>query len=344
MDLRRSLLVAVLVAGAIFPLGLFVADLTGHGLAWIGRDFFNLWAAGKLPKDVLYDIDAYRDAIRTLGNVAVLNTSYPPLIFPFADLLALFPYEVAFAIFTAIGIFLWFRATREYGWLAITPAFWWAVSMGHYGLIVGALWIWAFRAPSGGLLIFKPHMGVLLAPALLKDRTLFLRTCAVALLFVLASLAYGIQPWIEYFAKVPGAQAEILMQKDRAYSAMMPTAYVNIGLWTQVASSIAAIALCWRLRRLPLDELCFPLATATFLILPYAFIYDMTVVMLAWAILIPRVSTGRAVVLAAAIILSGLQFVTWTKPVAVWLAFLIQWEEARRTVKPASNPRVPLIS
>ena len=58
------------------------------------------------------------------------------------------------------------------------------------------------------------------------------------------------------------------------------------GVLAQAAGAVFALSQMWRIRRLASVELAFPAATATFLILPYAFNFDMTVVALGFAILL----------------------------------------------------------
>jgi hypothetical protein len=46
------------------------------------------------------------------------------------------------------------------------------------------------------------------------------------------------------------------------------------------------MVLLWRVRDHSFSDLCFPVATATLLVLPYSFVYDMPVATLGFAVLI----------------------------------------------------------
>ena len=163
-----------------------------RSVVW-GRDFVNVWTGGRLVLagafDTLYDPRAYAAFQRGLfGAIDPHNYSYPPLSYPLAAALALLPYPVALAIwqiasaaFFAWAARPWWPLTRRWWWLAaLTPAALVNIWAGHYGFIVGGLYLLGWRALDErplragvyfGLMLIKPHLALLVPLALLLRRT-----------------------------------------------------------------------------------------------------------------------------------------------------------------------------
>lgn len=121
---------------------------------------------------------------------------------------------------------------------------------------------------------FKPHMGLLIAFAALRDRRTMLWAIAGTFMLGVASLAvFGPQPWKDFFHGTARAQTELLVSGTDGvfYYRMMPSAFVAYGRGPVaiVLYAAFAIAALWIVARSKLDP--FVYATATFLILPYAF-------------------------------------------------------------------------
>jgi hypothetical protein len=121
---------------------------------------------------------------------------------------------------------------------------------------------------------------------------------------------------------------------------MMPTVLPAVGggwlgIAAQIASAIFALWQLWRIHRLPPVQLAFPAATATFLILPYAFNYDMTVVALGFAILLfsrwDNLSWGEKAILTIGFLSPQLTFVsTLIAPAALALSLHVQCQTLLR--------------
>jgi hypothetical protein len=169
---------------------------------------------------------------------------------------------------------------------------------GHYGLLLGALWLLFFRyrgsARAGvfaAVMTIKPHMGLFIALAsLTRWRTLAVAAGCTLALIALSIWLFEPASWYGFFGNTVGVQTEMLTRgSGEFYFRLMPGAYTAVGggaagVALQILFAIGAIAILLRSRRME----PFALATATFLIVPYVFVYDMTVVCLGFALLLWR--------------------------------------------------------
>ena len=332
---------AACIAVLIFRRDLALTDWAGdlsiaHNALW-GRDFVNVYTSGALVLqdrlDLLYDIHAYRAYQTELfdGGLKHHNYSYPPVTLLYTWLLAIPPYWASLLIWLGGtgAFFIW--AARPYlrdaglpAWIAIlAPASIVNAWAGHYGFLIGGLWLAAFHllprrpALAGvliGLMIVKPHLAILAPIVLLwrRDWTVFAAAAVtVAALIGLSVLIFGIDLWTVYLTNTAMVQAAMVDDVGTFFIRMMPTIMPSLALAgvgpavaasVQIAVGLAAIALL--LRKMPRDsrEAGLATATATFLVLPYAFNYDMTVAGLAGLILLQRSRSGgsAAFTLAAA--------------------------------------------
>ena len=325
---RRSLLgppaalalVGLLAALLLYWLDAMVAgphvglSINRHSL-W-GRDFANLWSAGRIAiegkSELLYDLKAYQAwQVATFGPILdEHNYSYPPSSLLYAPLFGALPYLAALALFSALSFGLFFLAARPWlvrvglsPWLALLlPSSLVCLWAGHYGLIVGALWLYAWRnlddrperaGVAIGLMLVKPHLAILIPLVLLRRRawrTVAVAALTVAVLVGASGLLFGFELWRVWLGSTSGFQMSLLRQPHALWSYMMPTiapalfAYgVAPGIvWPlQLLLSIGTIVLLlWRLPE-DLTRAAGLTAVATFLVLPYGFNYDLTVVGLA---------------------------------------------------------------
>jgi hypothetical protein len=206
-------------------------------------------------------------------------------------------------------------------------------------------------------------MGVLIPVVLLLRRqwkATAVAAAATAGLVLVSGLVFGWASWAAYFDWTAKLQAEMLLRAKPIFFYFMPTAYVSVWLATksfaasvatQLILGIAAVAIVVRaaLSRMDWRELGFVTATATFLVLPYAFNYDMIVVGLSAAILLfgkgRRLHwAGRIVALFALgtpILVMGANYLSVPLLPFLLLAFL--WVQARayapREVEAGSRQR-----
>jgi hypothetical protein len=307
--------------------GLFVATLglidflkSSDGLVageiYLGRDFINVWTGGWLVHQgdlaIIYDPAAYGAFQRTLfGDLSAHNYSYPPVTFPLAAAFASIPYPAALLLWT-VGtgaLFVW--AAKPWwpkgagpAWLAVlTPAAIVNIWAGHYGFLIGALFLLGWRNLDQrpylagiffGAMLIKPHLAILVPLALLlrgEWKAIASAAVTVAALVAVTGLWFGWQPWHDFLVGNSALQAAMidpgdsffgLMACSTATALLQLTGSMTFALAGQVAVGIGATALVWiaARRRVATRDLALLVATATFLLLPYSFNYDLTVVMI----------------------------------------------------------------
>lgn len=298
--------------------------LITHKYAVIGRDFLNAWTGGKAvlthQLDLLYDRQAYVHMQRTFIGLptGIHNFSYPPHVLLFLWPLGLMPYVPALIVWTGLTATAFVLAARPYlrelpvpaVAAVILPASMVNIWAGHYGFIIGALLLsgftWLQHKPvrAGvmfGLMTIKPHLGVLvpLVLALRGEWRAFWAAALTTFALMFASvLVFGLGPWQHWIADTLGYQQSLIEQMDMkmfVYPRMMPTVWVSFRLIAneqiagicQVLFALVAIGHVAAAARAKVSNawLAYIVATATFLVLPYAFNYDMTVISLAIAVI-----------------------------------------------------------
>lgn len=248
-----------------------------------------------------FDLDVFRlELLDTVGTLTVQNYSYPPHAMLIAAPFALLPYEWSFVLWSLLSLAFFYWAAKpdvEFAPIlaVLTPAAALSIWNGHYGLVLGALWLLYFRFLKerpvlAGLvastMTFKPHMGLFVGlTALMNWRTFLAAIAGTGALILVSGWLFDWASWYGFIGQTIGTQTEILTRRaDEFYFRLMPSAYTAYGRGTlaaiaQVAFAVAALVLVIKARRM--DP--FALATATFLIVPYVFVYDMTVVCLGFA-------------------------------------------------------------
>jgi len=194
------------------------------------------------------------------------------------------------------------------------PAAFWNLLSGQNGYFTASLLVWGLtlvdRRPvfAGillGMLCYKPQLGILLPVALVAGghwRALAAAAVCAALLAGMSVIALGTDIWIGFFDQMDLQRR--LMQVTalswprvltvfvmlRLAGAGLTMAYLIQGLST--ISAAAAVAVLWH-SRCPLRIKAAGLAVGTFLATPYAWDYDMVVLVLAAALLaVKAVETG----------------------------------------------------
>lgn len=284
----------------------------------VGRDFFNVWSGGNLAissqLDTLYNYKAYMQWQENLfGPLDPYNYSYPPqslfLAIPFASL----PYIMALTAWTFAGAAFFIWAARPYMpenlsplLAAATPAAIVNIWAGHYGFVVGGLWLLFFdatvQAPrrSGifaGLLTIKPHLGLLIALTLLHRRmfgAILVALAVTATCVVLSGWVFGFDLWHQWIFDTSALQTRIMTAPGKKfYYLMMPSTFITlrdapqlVAIAGQICVAGLALFFVWKARNVDNRSLAFITATATAVISPYIFNYDLTVASLGFAVLL----------------------------------------------------------
>lgn len=359
--------------------------VSGDGVV-IGRDFLNVWTAGRLLTDgrpeLLYDVESYRAYQEGIVGqpLDAHNYSYPPLGLPLTLPLGLLEYTFALMLWLSITAALFVHAAKpwmkEAGLPAILvlalPASLLNVWTGHYGFLIGALWLYGWRALTYaphraglafGLIALKPHLGLVI-PVILASRKrwrAFAAAAATVSGLALLSLAlFGAEPWLDYLARTSREQARMIDAGAAFFGAMSTsaaTAVFTVGgggglaFAAQVAAATAGIAMIADAssRGARATDLGLLAATATFLILPYAFIYDLTIVSLAAAWLLharwrdlgvfERIGAGLGFFAPQIGFLLAWGFGAPVTPLFLLALALVQWRLIRRDTMIAAPAR-----
>ena len=325
-------LLALLLAGAFAATDLRYAFShegwkSGPG-ALLGRDFVNLFTAGNLLLEgklaIVYDLHAYQAYQAEMSDGAVLahNYSYSPVSFFYAWLFALGGYGPSYWLWIGLTGLAFLLAARPYlrdaglpAWLALVmPAAAANIWAGHYGFLFGALWLASWRMVetrprTAGLLIWlmivKPHLALLMPLALIR-RGAWVPISYAALtalsLVAVSGTMFGWAYWATYLTETSALQAAMLDETGAFFLRMMPTVLPSlllagvdptIAAIVQAAVGLAAAASLWAW--MPRDPMRAGLATATatFLILPYGFNYDLTMVGIAALLALHRGEAGE---------------------------------------------------
>jgi hypothetical protein len=324
---------ALWLLGASIGIWLLWLDITRvHIHTPYGRDFTNLWVAGKLALDgqigAIFDPEQFRIHFEHwIGVKTFQNYSYPPTALFIAVPFALLPFWPALALWTFGGMAFIVWASRHHvpfsPWLvALSPAALINIWAGHYGFLIGGLWFLFFgclgTARAGliaAALTFKPHMGLMIALAALRSRkTLVWAIAGTIALAAASALVFGTEAWSAFFSRTTTEQLKILSRMaHEGYFRMMPSAFVAYGRTpaaaiVQMLFCIAAVLLLIRVKQPDI----WIYATATFIVLPYVFNYDMTVVCIGFAVLIyndgARLSAFEKAIAILAFVSPGLTF------------------------------------
>lgn len=257
------------------------------------RDFTIFWLAGKLAlagqPELAYNREAFAAFAEVSTGIKRAIAPYPPHMFLLFAPLALLKLTPAFIVWNiaCAAFFAWAARPFVRGvpllLAVLTPAACISLALGQTGLLVGALWLLAFRGRSAavGLLTLKPHLGFLSVLTLRSRRHWIVATAVAVIGLGLAAILFPTA-----FATFPEAilrQNSFLANAEyRSWYFQSVTPRFSYGLVGWLVFGGAAAALLAR----RFDP--FTAATASLLISPYAFHYDMTVACLGMGLALLR--------------------------------------------------------
>jgi len=294
--------------------------LTNGGGKVIGEDFVDFWVGAKFALDghgaTAYDLEALRTAIVDVARAPIepYLYSYPPSMMLLTLPLALFPFTIALAVWTISGIMVLYALLRQLMnqqnamiTLLAAPATFVNAIFGQTGALSaaflggGLLLLNTHPITAGlvlGLLSYKPHLGILLPVALVCGghwRAFMGATFSVGALAGASAAIVGLEAWQAFPARVFDMQTIISLQGQGLWH-RIPTTFISARLlgfqpmtaWLFHAPvallAFITVGVVWRRRSNMASVKATVLVLATLLVTPYAWDYDMVVlvVVVAW--------------------------------------------------------------
>ena len=274
-----------------------------------GDDFVNYWSGAFLALHgraaEVYDFAAFHafEQSVTVLSLKYYHYSYPPVLLLLTLPLAFIPYVPALFIWLAATWYAFYRALRLTGHAGVlllsiaTPALFVNAIGGQNGAITAALLggglMLVDRRPviAGilfGMMIYKPHLAVMLPFALLAGRrwlVVFVTGATAALLVAISVAFYGADVWLQYQHNVSVLRTVILEDgtgvSHRMVSVFVFARHLGAGVaasygWQAVAALVAAafIVRSWW-RDEPAHIRNAVLLVGTCLAAPYLMDYDL---------------------------------------------------------------------
>lgn len=304
-----------------------------------GDDFINYWAAPFLALHAraaeIYDIHAFHAFQQTIAGPTLsgYHYSYPPVMLLLSAPFALIPYVPSLFVWLSTGWYAFYRALKlavpGQGALLLalaTPAVFINAVGGQNGtwtaaLLGGGLSLIERRPYIAGMLfglmVYKPHLGILLPIALVAGRmwrTLAAAAATASALIAVSVLAFGTELWTEYFRNIAVLRRVILEDNDvvhrmvsifvaaRPLGASVETAYVIQAAFGLIAC--VAVAAVW-FRDTPANVRNAVLLLGTCFATPYLQDYDLVfgAMVVAWLWYAPVQVSDRSLLVSAGLFL-----------------------------------------
>ncbi|MCI0683586.1 MAG: DUF2029 domain-containing protein [Gemmataceae bacterium] len=332
-----GLLTVMFFLAACWYLSASEGIVEGAGNHTVGRDFINLWTAGRLVcegrAETTFDVHGFHAVQESLaGREFSLHLwSYPPHFLFVVAPLGLLGYWVGLAVWSIVTMALYAWAagrprTETMLLLAAAPATLVNLACGQTGALAAALLFGGLRAMRDrpalagmlfGLLTFKPQLGLLVPLVLLLERRwqVIAWAAATALtLMGLSVLVFGPELWRLYLHENFAVTRSYLETGRGPFMDMSPSAFMALRVWgadlrvayaVQGAVAVAVVAgliAAWR-SCAPVELKIAVTGVAALLVSPYAHNYDMTLisvgVLAAYGFSGPSRGRGRRAFLAA---------------------------------------------
>lgn len=358
----------------------------------LGYDFITFYAASDLARlgDAAgaFDVDKIfaREVAAVPANTSIFLWHYPPPFNLVIAPLAFVPYPVALAGWLAVTLGLYLLLVRRisdhrYALLIALafPATFVNLMHGQNGYLNTALlggglllldrrpWVAGVLI---GLLVYKPHFGVLL-PLLLavQGRWKTFTSAAVTAVAVcaLAYAAYGLEPWLAFFANFD--RVSLILESGFLPWSKIPSVFVmlaSLGVPMQAAYAVhgavavgLALATLYAWRQPGPQSLKVALAVPAILaVSPYCFDYDLVLLALPIglladygrkAALAPGARIAMAVAFLGPVVFPQLAYNTQLQfmPVSILLLFAVIWRTlvlARSAAETQAEPAPSLAS
>jgi arabinofuranan 3-O-arabinosyltransferase len=301
------------------------------------RDFVNYWMAGHLVREkgamlLFGDLQSYSAELshRVGPQVQPRYWSYPPHFLFFTAPLGYFSYFPALAAFSALGAVFFVMSSKiflkalSYGNLALLAPFILCNAItGQNGFLTGGLFLlalgWREEHPALsrialGLLTIKPHLGILLPILFLCERRYLAIASAISttVLTVLASiLIFGHEVWLAYLEQTVPYMKIVMNEWTGLFLYLMPSAFgslrvlafdprTSLAIHLLFAVVILAVSAPFFFRAGTAQARSLIVIIATFLVLPYQYVYDIGPLAAAAALAASAGSLNQTKTLAAA--------------------------------------------
>jgi len=277
----------------------------------VGYDFMAFWSAARLALDgrpeAVFDWEAieaiHRSAVPGLAGM-LFPWHYPPTFLLAVLPLGLVAYPVALAGFLLTTVGLWAALVRRItaaprAWVVIAamPAGLFNLLDGQNGFLTTALAGFALllldKRPrlAGvliGLLAIKPHLALLFPLALIASgrwRSFVAAALTVTFMVAASLMTFGWDTTAAFLAYLPRMRA--IADNGWVPWGLMPSAYVfalSLGVPTWGAATLQAAVLCfaalcvwraWRCPTAPFEARAAVLLSASLMVSPYLFSYDL---------------------------------------------------------------------
>jgi len=318
---RRTYLVIILCALALI-FAISVAEFSGFSLSGKARelvDFDDFYIAGQLVWRGEID-KAYRFATMSEMQKAISGTefflpwTYPPQFDLLVAPLALLPLAMAYALFVSATLGAYLLTLRRIGGtnfvsalIVMCPAILITIKCGQNGFLTGTLiglaclGLQANSAWAGlplGLMIVKPHLAIGFALYTLVTRrwgTAIVAAATVLATSVIATVLLGASVWTAVF---DGAkEARIFLEQGFYPLHRMISTYAVlrslqapafVAMAAQICVALGALGvIAFASRRLNVRQSLGVTAIASLLISPYAYDYDLPILGIGFAFLLP---------------------------------------------------------
>lgn len=316
-------LLALLVA-----LGLASA-LVARDLAFqpAGLDFLSFWTGGRVALTEpgrLYDFQ-YVTALQGLDLAPGALRPYinPPSALLLLAPLSRLPFAVAYGGLMLASVAVLAAAGARAGapwWLLVLPSVAFTIFCGQLSLLLGGLVLLGLsfrdRPVMAGLLFaaaacLKPQMLILLPFALAAQgrwATILATGVGGLLICALSVLAFGLQPWTDWFAALPRFHRFVLGDPGLLATSIAPYARLAAlgwnGAWAYLLAPLAAWGVWATFRRdAPWPDQLIALMGGALLIAPYAMNYELALLAPAAAAYLSRVEDRRWPLYVLAVVL-----------------------------------------
>lgn len=314
--LYASLFTLTFLLGVVMTPGLVYGE---RGV--VGGDFLAFYTAGQfaLSGEALaaYDLDAFDAAMkaRAPAEVLAMMWQYPPAMFFLAAPFALIPYKISLLCWLAAGwAFLGYALSRfgftGRGWrlLVLSPICVIILSHGQISYATTALFLiavwkprehWLLAGLAAGALTLKPQLGLVIPAAYLAIgawRTIGVAMATSFMIHAASVAAFGLSGWRAFIDAVFRLNADISGAATLTPPRGMTTPFGQLKLmgvpgdiaslvqYGATAMLVAATFVVWRMKIEPLGKVAFAGAAAV-LAAPYAYGYEMTLLLAAGAFL-----------------------------------------------------------